>query len=432
MNYETVKSFILFVLVSVSFLLSFILWTYQPKYDLLYDTSYVNEVDVGGTEKTKNELIEPNNIIFHHDDAVSGFTKPVERQRFFKELSSWVLYDYQERDAEKEPASNNVVEIIFPSETPVELITNLFTFDDQITAPNWSFERVYISLDESEQIAELLIRSTDNRKQITATIDKTETYYYLLSHMEDETEITESFMSFDNGDGPIYFPRKAQDLAEKTFISSSIEPESFINALFTTPSIVTANISEAYFTDGQRGMKVVQDGRRLEYINPIQTSNNRMEAMELIDKSANHINEHQGWTNDFLLERLELVSNTIYYRMYYEGYPTFDNYRLTVIEEQWREQELHQYIRPLVSVGNLLNSTKKTLDSGETIAATITNSNKLDHKEIKDIRIGYTMQYVDDAYSLTLDPEWYILYKGEWTRFSSIDFEDHAVRKVGD
>src|SRR5699024_12631729 len=91
MKYETIKSFILVVLVGVSFLLSFILWTYQPKYDQFYDTSYVNEVEVGGEEKTKNELMEPRSVMFHNGETVAGSSKPVDRQRYFKDLASWVL-----------------------------------------------------------------------------------------------------------------------------------------------------------------------------------------------------------------------------------------------------------------------------------------------------------------------------------------------------
>lgn len=431
MKYETVKSFILVLLVGLSVLLSFLLWTYQPKYDFLHDTSYVNEVDVGGSEKTKNEVIEPKSIVFHQHNSIAGFRKPVQQQRFFKELASWVLYDYEEMNEEKVPEADQMVEITFPTNIPAELITNLFTFDEDITAPNWSFHTIYLTLDAEEQLAHFIIPSTNGRKQVRATIDKSETYYYLMSHMEQDTEITEPFAVFDEGDEPIYFPKNKKELAEKTFIANMIEPESFVNALFATPSIVTSNMSESYFTDGQRGMEVVQDGRRLEYINPIQATDNRLEAYELIEKSVSHINEHKGWTNDFFLDRMDVDANKILYRMYYEGYPTFDNYRLTTIKEQWHDDELYQYIRPLISVGNLLNSTKKTLQSGEEIATDIMNSTILEHDGIEDIQIGYTMEYVDDAYSLKLEPTWYILYKGDWIKFDSVYGQDSA-RKGGD
>src|SRR5699024_7468763 len=133
MNYETIKTFILFVLVGISFLLSFILWMYQPKYDLLYVTSYVNEVDVVGSVKTKNQLIEPGIINLHKDEQISVFKKPTERQRFLKELASWVLYGYKETEAERKPNSDRMVEIVFPSNIPGDVITNLFPFHDDVS-----------------------------------------------------------------------------------------------------------------------------------------------------------------------------------------------------------------------------------------------------------------------------------------------------------
>ena len=432
MKYETIKSFILVVLVGVSFLLTFILWTYQPKYDQFYDTSYVNEVDVGGEEKTKNELIEPKSVMFHNGETVSGFSKPIDRQRFFKDLASWVLYEYEETDAQAIPESDYMVEITFPTIIPVDLITNLFTFNDQITAPNWDFDRVYILLDTDKQVSELVIVSSDNTKQITATIEKLETYYQLVSYMEDESELIQDFMAFDNGNELIYIPRDITDLSKKTFIASTIEPELFVNALFAAPSVVTSNMNEAYFTDGQRGMDVVQDNRRLEYINPVQTGSDKAELIDLIDFSVNNINEHKGWTNDYLLDTLDHTSSFIMYRMYYEGYPTFDHNQLTTIKQRWRNQELYQYIRPLVSIGNLLNSSSETLPSGEEVITELTNMDTLVKEDIKDIQIGYTMQYVDDAYSLTLDPEWYVYYQNEWVKYDAIDLKQSAQRKGGD
>src|SRR5699024_7898978 len=175
MNYETIKSLRLFVLVGISFLLSFILWTYQPKYDLLYDTSYVNEFDVGGSERTKNELNEPGRISFQKDEQRSVFKKPTERQRFFKELASWVLYGYKETEAEGKPSSDRMVEIVFPSNIPGDVITNLFTFHDDVSGPTWDFDRVYITLDNEKQTSELIINSADNIRIISNTIEKQET-----------------------------------------------------------------------------------------------------------------------------------------------------------------------------------------------------------------------------------------------------------------
>src|SRR5699024_1406547 len=173
MNYETIKSFILVVLVGISFLLSFILWSYQPNYEDVYDTSYVNEVDIGGAEKTKNELVEPIEIIFRNGEKTKSFIDPMDRESFYKDLASWVLSDYQLSDSIGRPNEDELfIELIFPNAIPAELITNLFTFHDKIDPPDWSFERVFLTFDEKHHSLILRILSVDDRKQITATIDK--------------------------------------------------------------------------------------------------------------------------------------------------------------------------------------------------------------------------------------------------------------------
>src|SRR5690625_1945297 len=103
MNYETIKSFILVVLVGISFLLSFILWSYQPNYDYFYDASYVNEVDIGGVENTRNDLFKPTEVVFRSDDKVFSFTNPLERESFYQDITSVVLYDVNVSELTERP-----------------------------------------------------------------------------------------------------------------------------------------------------------------------------------------------------------------------------------------------------------------------------------------------------------------------------------------
>src|SRR5690625_2895965 len=128
MNYETIKSFILALLVATSLFLSFILWTYQPSYEFIYDASYVNEADVGGGERTKSDVIQANNIVFFQDDHIFSFANPMKQNAFYKKMADWVLYEYKESDAKEIAVTDKSIEIHFPSKIPAELLTNIFTF----------------------------------------------------------------------------------------------------------------------------------------------------------------------------------------------------------------------------------------------------------------------------------------------------------------
>src|SRR5699024_6862204 len=113
---------------------------------------------------------------------------------------------------------------------------------------SWLFDRAYLLLDEEEEIIEFVIVSMDERRQITATIDKTETYYYLLSYMEDETEITTPYFVFDEAKETIYLPNYDQEYTKKRFVSNINQAEIIFNCLFFSALIVNSNGKERNFT----------------------------------------------------------------------------------------------------------------------------------------------------------------------------------------
>lgn len=424
MNYESIKSFILFVLVGISLLLSFILWSYQPNYDIIYDTSYVNEVDIGGNEKTKNDLVEPIKVIFHNGAQSRSFSKPEKRRELYRDMASWVMTDFKVSKSEGRPQDDRYAEIAFPTDIPADLLTNLFTFNDEIETPDWLFDRVFMRLDEEAKSVEMQILSKDNKKQITASIDKTETYHVLLSYLVDKNEFLEDNIQFGNDAHPIYMPKRKISMPKRTVIATTIDPELYINALFRNPSLVTPNEGEAYFTDGQRGMRIVQEGRALEFINPLQSNYELLKPLELIERSVNNINEHKGWTNNYMFDHMDQPTNHIRYRLSYDGYPVYDYRKFSIIEQEWRDHELYEYDRSLIQIGNLLNSEDVTLPSGDEVARILTEENsKVPLEDITDIRIGYFLNYLDDEHSLTLEPSWFIVLGDDWIRFDSEDFQ---------
>src|SRR5699024_11796891 len=124
------------------------------------------------------------------------------------------------------------------------------------------------------------------------------------------------------------------------------------------------------------------------------------------------------------------VTNKIRYRMTYEGYPLSDNHHLSVIEQEWRDQELYNYVRPLVEVGNVLNNEDSELISGEKLIKLIEQNKgnvKLDN--MKDIGVVYDLSVRDDR-SLTLKPEWYFVYDSEWDSIDVDDYSDTSVDGV--
>lgn len=431
MKLESVKTFILTILVGLSLLLTFGLWTYQPNYELLYDTSYVSEVDIGGNEETKKDIVEPSSIIFHKNEQYLGYTDPLDGQDLYKDMQTWVLYDLNISEANGAPADKYQAEITFPDAIPLEMLPSLFTLNEEdIPLPGWSFQHIFITFNQASTSLNVQFLSIDGRKQATAVIDNTDKYDLLWSVIS-EVEGLSEYTLFEPTGNPIYLPKNEVELNRRSLAVKGIDPNMLVNALFNNPSLVKTNYGEAYYTDGQRGMRVLQDGRSMEFINPIHSNYEKMDPADLLNSSISNINEHKGWTDEYKLDLIDKSTNSLRYRMRYSGYPVYNDTGLSVIEQKWRDQDLYQYRRPLFSLNNSLGGDLVKLQSGNDVIYFLQNNSKYEVDKIKDIQVGYHLSYLDNvSHSLTLEPAWYMNYKGHWQEIDMDD--DEALYKGGD
>lgn len=440
MNREMIKTFILAVLVALSFLLSYILWSYQPKYEMFYDASYISEVDVGGVERTRNDLIRPTHIMFHQYNAHLGkydilsFIHPVDEYKFYKEIASWSLTDYNVREISTQntaPTEEQYIEIVFPSIFSAQLLENVFSLAemDEIELPTWSFDRAYIVTHDDAELS-VRIHSLDNREQMEATVEKAGAFQ-MIARFNSEHSQLQPFVQMPFGVKPIYVPETVENLTKKTLVANQIDSDSFINTLFSNPSLVKPNQQEAFFTDGQRGLRLFQDGRYLEFIHPIETNDDKLDPAQLFDKSVSDINEHKGWLNEYHLESINAANGKVQFRLHYDGVPVYDFNNLSIIEQVWREQELYQYKRSLLNIGHLLNKADMSIPTSEEIVYALENSEDYDVDKITDIQLGYYLNYIDEVHSLTLEPMWFMRYENAWIRIPTTETTTSQGEKGG-
>src|SRR5699024_12264659 len=98
--------------------------------------------------------------------------------------------------------------------------------------PNFATPEIYIiSLHDALPIfVDVIIKSDDNRRQIKAKTDKSQTYEQLLSYLVQDHKELEEYITLQTEDNDIYIPKEEKSLPEKTVIAKKIKPEQFINA----------------------------------------------------------------------------------------------------------------------------------------------------------------------------------------------------------
>jgi len=427
MKLEVIKSYTLAILVGISLILSFSLWSYQPKEDdeksiLDEKEELLNEeqINLGGTEETKKSLVQPTQLIFEQDNNYYGFSNAVNRQNLYEDMTSWVLYNFRISDANGRPNVNRQVEIIYPDELPMNIIPNLFTVNnsEQVynLAENFSFQRLYITFKSVHSLTFNFL-STDGKTQISADVNNAQKHDQLLNYLT-TLEGLEKYVMLEEKEFPIYLPVNPIQAIGYKGSMSKLDPEILKNALFQDPLEVHSNVSddmEIWYQDSVRLMQVFEDRLNMTFIHPQETlSYNPITFIELLDQSIATINGYKGWVQDYNLESINTMN--IRYQMYYRGYPVFNHEGLSIIEQKWVNKELEEHRQPLFKIINTVPEPY-TLDPGKDIISYIKESSNYKISEIEDIQVGFRLGYsieTEEFIRLSLTPDWYVKINGQW------------------
>lgn len=409
---ETIKSIILVFLIGMSLILSFSLWNFQPKYGTI-QSKYVSEADIGGEEKSKRSVIKPKSIIFHKGDQYYSFHSVSEEMDFFERMYEWDFTDISAETPPRIDIYRELIEIQFPVPLKINFLEQLFSLEDWEYLPNWSFTEIFILPNKQLLTLDVYFVSLDGEQALRMTVNNSDVYMETMAPLNRETSLAK-YVSLETEENIFYLPEKTTNLLKRSLAIEYIDPALLVNALFRNPSLVSHTIGETNYNDGQRMMQVLNDGRSMEFTNPIELVDH-LSFIDLLDTTVKHINEHKGWTNSFFLDEINTRENRLQFKMYYEGYPIFSHEEYSMIEQRWEGQELYQYKRPLFKMTNLLNSEPVTLPSGVEVIEYLTENENYQLDQINDIRIGYRLTYEEGSLSVKLEPSWYLKYNERWT-----------------
>ncbi|HEY4599813.1 MAG TPA: two-component system activity regulator YycH [Cerasibacillus sp.] len=431
MKIEVIKSYALFILVGLSLILTYNIWTYKPGFDVHQDKDrmYVSEDDLflAGDTLLLEDVIIPNDMIFHDQGDFFGFQQANDLKSLYREIGRWTIYEFSTGDSTGPPKQKRQIEIRYPTPLPMKIIPRLFTFDKELkNLPSWSFDRVFITFDKNHPMINLQFLSIDGKQKATAVIQQAEKYELLLSYMENKVRLQEYIAFKTKPDWYIYIPNGKVEKAKKSFsvdvAALNQAPNKLINALFSDPSIVTRNLTKANvanYTDGRQQLQIDSQRLNMEFTNPSQMDiKEPLHSVELLEKTVDNINEHKGWTGEFHLESIDSANQKVTFLMYQNGEPILSNNRAR-LEQEWRKQVLFKYERPLFQISDLIVEEMTELPSGEEIIQFI-NQSQYNLKDIQDIRVGYRLKFQDmSSYIFTLEPAWFMKYNGAWVEIQS-------------
>ncbi|MBB6454450.1 regulatory protein YycH of two-component signal transduction system YycFG [Salirhabdus euzebyi] len=412
MNLETIKTAVLVILVSISLILTIGVWNFSSQYDELENSTVLRETSINGEKQSAKDIIKPTNIVFHNNGAHYGLKEKETESSLYKEMQQWSIRQFGNLQQQSIEIDEPSVEVIFPVELPYEVLPLLFDIDENIVFPDSSFNRIQFQLRSETQGLDVLFLSTVHDQTLGADIQETNAYQKLSAFIEGGSLNSLISFSLSNGN-TVYLPEEEVTLQNRTFTTNTISDWPLINNLFRDPTAVK-NIG--YYTDGSRKLEtsILANQKYMEFVNPISTENKQFEREELLSKSISFVNNHDGWTDEFMLLDIDTINAVVHYQWVVKGYPVMG--KLGTMEQIWQNQELTNYNRPLVELSHSFPDYEKPkLMSGSTLITFIEqNSLKYPLNSIEDIRIGYKIVQEETPDIISLQPNWYMKVSGKW------------------
>lgn len=431
MRYENIKSVILSILVFVSVVLTWNLWTYQPNYDTMEKNNYVAGVSLSEKREVQ-KIVRPDQILFHLSGQHFGNTNGDDLEKLIKQVGQWSFYDVKNYSDKVENIKelthgDGNAEIIFPGDIPIELYRSVLNFKEK-KIPSFNFNRMIINVGNSNKENGIVYFVSSDYQQVyishilPANLSEfNNNYYKNAAHFP-------RYFSFEATDKrTIFLPEGKTEMLGYKYLPVTLNSEEFKDALFSDPSFVQKNVitqGEEY-TNGLSKLTVNNNRNQLLYVNPTTENNYVSTSYDLVKRSIDFVNEHGGWTDPYRFVYKNDYNQTVTFRLYStDGVPVFNELGMSEMTEVWGRDEINKYIRPNIALELPLMSEiqKISLSSGHEALQTLKNQKNFRPELLEQVTLGYQMKRDSNEQKLILlEPAWFYLYDKTWRQITSED-----------
>ncbi|HYK74236.1 MAG TPA: two-component system activity regulator YycH [Pseudoneobacillus sp.] len=430
MTYENIKSTILTFLVLGSFFLTWNLWTYQPNYELMENTNYVQEVSIGEKKDIK-KVVKPDQVIFHYQNSHYGTMSTIEIDKMIREISEWNIYDLKNYTNKVEDFNRTLhgegnVEILFPEKVPVSIYKNVLDFENK-SLPRFSFDRIVINMDNiQKETGTIYFVSYDEKKVFISHVSSTDLTNFNQTFFKTSYRFPKYFLYQPTKDLDLFLPENVTVMMKYKYYPDYLDSDKFKEALFTDPSFVQKSFipeGEEFgeeYTNGSSKMNIYKNKNLLFYVNPIEESELVGNSSEILQKGIEFINEHAGWTDPYRFVGMDAINQKVTFRLYSsDGYPVFNENGMSEIIEVWGKNEINKYLRPNFTLDLPLRSEMSEIPtpSGREIIEFLKNQKGIKPEYLSDLRLGYHMEKdPKEPKLIVLEPSWFYRYNGTWAQ----------------
>lgn len=424
---ERIKTTLLNLLVLISFVLTGILWSNQPQFEVIRPVTYVEPAPLG-VPRELEQLIRPVEIIFHYGENRHTKASPADPpyNLVTDQMEKWYFYDFQQHELSPERWRSLIhqqmgLEIRYRNSIPISLVNELFTFRGEMSGNMKAMDRLWLYLEESEDIVYALFISSEEQKAIRARTavsprDLRDSYLKLgnnlpgqhLKQMEADAVESLPLRSFWR---IFYLPKERSVMREYRYNYLPIPGQALTDAFFLDPTLVRRIVERdgtIIYTDGSRSVQLRQEEHMFTFTDPaLPERRGELTAAEKLHSAVSFINQHLGWIDTYYLEQVSErpgEGDVITFRQYIGAYPLMQGEGsgdvLTIVTDEGRVVSLRQ---SLLDFDMYIDYSEVTVMSGEELFA-YARDQQLDIHFVDDAYLAYQMRVYPGF--IQLKPVW--------------------------
>lgn len=427
MTLEKLKTITLTILVILSLVLTYFLWTYEPNYEPLHNLETVEKVTLAA-ERPLSEVLQPIQLFYHDENSHWGMYNSQHFSPFYHLLLDATFVNFKTHALEDELKNliqeHTSIEFVYADGVSMATFNHLFDFNQEKPMLSDVERIVLFERKHDNRVKTFAWFVSKSRNSLIEAEIKNQTFqvYKDIYEREKNNFLEVKLLSIGSDKMPLYFPTKELQLNRLQAYPVPIAELELTNALFPDPNLVRESYQETdirSYTDGNSELKLHLLENYLSYINPTRRGEQKMNRIEESPFLQVHrfINNHGGYTEPFLFMGVRSKPDNkteVDFRLSFNGFPAFDA-RIAEIKVIWQEQEVFEYVRATETISDSViyrEPEMETMITAEELEFSIKQSLNVDSKQIDNLTLGYMVSTYDDYIVFT--PNWYMFYRGEW------------------
>lgn len=436
-NRDRLRNVILVILVLLSFLLSYELWTAGRNIGEEEEstTGQITRTNASTISHKESDVFRPTKVALHNYEAAGQIlvspTYPLkdlwaqqyEATNFNQLIRSEVMPFEQYAN---QVQAGDWVEFIYHEELPIGILEQKFNEIARETA-NSFYNRMLVNRNDDSQV---YFYHTE------------EEMLYGVSVLEEQSLNIEPFLNQENlpyietfpvtlEGNLVYLPVDPVTMPYRSYVIDQLPDPVYINSFFPDTSLVDVRSSGnlTRYIDLTKEVSINENTDTLNYLRQIADSG-EMAPTTRFERSFDQVNRFENWTETFILANYNRDNQSISFRREIDGFPVFSTFDfesisvISLVESGVTQLKLPlEFIQTPISIPDSDEAeADEELISGSELLAQIESSAGADiYEQIEDITIGYTWVESDEnTQVVNFQPEWYLSIDGTWASYPEV------------